>query len=122
MKKFASLMAFLVVAGLMMVNAPQEANARPQYLKAFGEKYEKVADAANEKKCAICHGDEGKNKKLVSDYGMALAKALGKKNQKDADAIDEAFGTVAEMKPEGGEKTYGEMLGEGELPAPHKAE
>lgn len=122
MKKFASLMAFLVVAGLMLANAPQEANARPQYLKSFTAKYEKVAEAANEQKCGVCHGDSGKNKKQVSDYGAALGKALGKKNQKDEDAIDEAFDTVAEMKPEGSDKTYGEMLAEGELPAPHKAE
>lgn len=119
MKKFASLMAFLVVAGLMMVNAPQEADARPQYFKAFSGKYEKVAETAKEKKCGVCHG---KSKKMVSDYGQALGKALGKKNQKDADVIDEAFDTVAEMKPEGSDKTYGEMLGEGELPAPYKAE
>ena len=115
-------MAFVVVAGLMMFNAPQKADARPDYLKAFSGKYEKVADAAKEMKCGVCHGDSGKNKKQVSEYGQALAKALGKKNQKDADLIDEAFDTIAEMKPEGGDKTYGEMLDAGELPAPHKAE
>ncbi len=122
MKKFASLMACLVVAGLMMVSAPQEVSARPQYMKALGGKYEKVADAVKEKKCGICHGEGGKKKKLLSDYGKALKEAVGKKNQKDADVIDEAYDTVAEMKPEGGDKTYGEMLAEGELPAPHKAE
>lgn len=122
MKKFASLMAFMIVTGLMMINAPQQADARPQYLKSFSGKYEQVADQAKEKKCGVCHGEGGKNKKQVSEYGKALAKALGKKNQKDADIIDEAYDTIAEMKPEGGDKTYGEMLEGGELPAPHEGE
>ncbi|MFV1992189.1 MAG: hypothetical protein ACC652_15760 [Acidimicrobiales bacterium] len=122
MKKFASLLALLAVACLMMVTAPQQADARPQYNKAFGQKYEKVAGEAKKLKCGVCHGEKGKKKKLLSDYGKALKEAVGKKNQKDADVIDEAYDTIAEQKPEGGDKTYGEMLEAGELPAPHKAE
>ena len=113
MKKFTALLALVAVAGLFLVSAPQKAEARAQYMKAFVAKYD-IAEA-KEKKCGVCHGEGGKNKKKVSDYGKALAKALGKKNQKDKDAIEKAFTTV-EGEGDVDGKTYGELLKAGKLP------
>lgn len=121
MKKLATLMALVAIAGLMLTALPQEAAARPQYPKALAKKYEKVKDALGEKKCGACHGEGGKNKKVLSDYGKALKEALGAKNVKDEDKINEALEKVAEKEAESG-KTYGELLKSGKLPPPAKDE
>jgi len=113
MKKFTALLSLVAVAGLFMFSAPQKAEARAQYIKAFVAEYD-IAEA-KEKKCGVCHGEGGKNKKAVSDYGKALAKALGKKNQKDAEAIKKALKAVEEEGDVDG-KTYGELLKDGKLP------
>ncbi|MGE4001248.1 MAG: hypothetical protein AB7I48_13620 [Planctomycetaceae bacterium] len=118
MKRTASLLALIAVAGLMMVTAPDQAAARPQYLKAFKEKYEKLAEEA--KDCGVCHGGEkGKDKKQLSDYAMELKKALDAKNVKEAEKIDAAFDKAAEKKC-GEDKTYGDLLKDGKLPPPYK--
>ncbi len=119
MKRVLSILGILAVVAL--IAAPHQADARPQYHKAFAAKFEKVAKEANEKKCAVCHGDEGKNKKQVSDFGKALAEALGAKNVKEEDKINEALDKVAKKEFEPG-KTYGSLLEAGKLPAPYKAE
>ena len=123
MKKLATLMALVAVAGLMLVAGPQDAHARPQYPKALGKKYEKVADALGEKKCGACHGGDplGKNKKVLSDYGKALKEALGKKNEKDEEAINKAL-DAAGKKDAGDDKTYADLLNDGKLPPPAKKE
>ncbi|MCA8998254.1 MAG: hypothetical protein KDA80_14745 [Planctomycetaceae bacterium] len=112
MRKLTALAALFAVATLVLTAAPQQADARPQYLKAFTEKYD-IAEA-KELKCGVCHGEGGKNKKAVSDYGKALAKALGKKNEKDADAIAEALGKIESEKC--GDGTFGDLLKDGKLP------
>lgn len=113
MKKFTALLGLVAVAGLFLFSAPQKAEARAQYIKAFVGKYD-IAEA-KEKKCGVCHGEGGKNKKVVSDYGKALAKALGKKNEKDADAIGAAL-TKIESEGDVDGKTYGDLLKDGKLP------
>ncbi len=124
MKKTACLLALIAVAGLMMITAPQQADARPKYFKAFTTKYAEVKEEATkaENKCGVCHGGpKGKKKKQLSDYGMALKKALGKKNEKNADKIAEALDAVAKEKC-GDDTTYGDLLKEGKLPPPFKEE
>lgn len=100
--------AAAVVASLVAM-APQ-AQARPQYLKAFVAEYDNLKSAAEEKKCGVCHGKE---KKMVSNYGKAVGSGLGMKNQKDAEAISKALKAAAEMKCGDGEKTWGDILKEG---------
>ena len=107
--------AFAVVAGFVPL-APQ-AQARPQYLKAFAGKYESLKAAADEKKCGVCHGEGGKNKKAVSDYGKAVAEALGEKNVKDEAAIAAALTAVEGKKCGDGDKTWGDVLKAGLPPA-----
>lgn len=111
MKKLMLLVAAVAVVG--MFAAPQQAEARPQYLKGFVAKYD-IAEA-KEKKCGVCHGEGGKNKKVVSDYGKALGKALGKKNVKGADDIAAALDSAAKADAGDG-KTYGDWLKDGKLP------
>ncbi len=110
MKKILSFMAVAAFASCLF--APQ-AQARPQYAGALKEAYSENTAVA-EKKCAICHGKEGKDKKVVSDYGKALAEALGTKNEKDAEKLKAGIAKAGEKKQ--GEKTYDEILKAGELP------
>lgn len=112
MKKLVCVAAVFAVATFVL-SAPQQAEARPQYLKAFTETYD-IAEA-KELKCGVCHGEKGKNKKVVSDYGKALGKALGKKNVKAADDIKAAL-KEAEKGDAGDGKTFGDLLKDGKLP------
>lgn len=112
MKKLMLLVAAVAVVG-MFAAAPQQAEARPQYLKGFVGQYD--ISEASEKKCGVCHGKGGKDKKTVSDYGKALGKALGKKNVKGADDIKAAL-KAAEAGDAGDGKTFGDWLKAGKLP------
>ena len=81
MKKFGLLM--LVACGAVAIWAcgGRDAAARPPYPPVFMEHYKdnaKVAEAAKEAKCAICHS--AKDKKVRTDYGKAVAKNMPKKN------------------------------------------
>ncbi len=115
MKNLKFVCASAAVAAMMFMAAPQ-AQARPQYLKAFSAKYANLKAAAEEKKCGVCHGEGGKNKKSVSDYGKALGAALGEKNVKGEDDIAAAL-TTAEAGDAGGGKTWKEVLAAGLPPA-----
>lgn len=112
MKKLMLMVASVAIVGLFAA-APKQAEARPQYLKEFVKKYD-IAEAS-EKKCGVCHGEGGKNKKAVSDYGKALGKALGKKNVKGADDIAGALDAAAKADAGDG-KTFGDFLKDGKLP------
>jgi len=110
MKKFVSFLVLVAFASCLF--APY-AQARPQYNKALGVVY-KDNKVIGEKKCGVCHGKGGMDKKVVSDYGKALAEALGKKNEKDEAAIEAGIKKAGEKKQ--GEKTYDAILKAGELP------
>lgn len=111
MKKILSFMAVATFATCLF--APQ-AQARPQYLKGLEEHYS-TNKTLGEKKCGVCHGKEGKDKKVVNDYGKALAEALKPmKNEKDAAKLKAGIEKAGEQKQ--GEKTYDEILKAGELP------
>ena len=112
MKKFVSFLALAAFASCLF--APQ-AQARPQYNKALGESY-KENKLIGEKKCGVCHGKGGMDKKVVSDYGKALVEALGGKNIKDVEKLAEGIKKAGEEKE--GDKTYDEIFKAGELPKP----
>ncbi len=113
MKKIATILSLVAVAAMFIISAPQQAEARPQYAKAFMAKYD-IAEA-KELKCGVCHGKGGMDKKTVSDYGKALGKALGMKNQKDEAAIGTALDEAAKADAGDG-KTFGDLLKDGKLP------
>ena len=99
--------------GAAMVGGQQDAQARPQHLKAFKSAYPKITEA-DTVKCGICHFGEKKTNR--NDYGKAVGEALGEKNVKDEKAIEAAL-----MKAEAGKsstegKTFGELLKDGKLP------
>lgn len=112
--------AFLVAS---FVGSAQRAEARPQYLKTFTEKYEKVAEKAKEAKCMVCHPDaDPMMKKIRNDYGKAIGTSLGKnaegedvKNEKDVAKITAAMEKAGKEKNAAG-KTFGEVIESGELP------
>ncbi len=94
------------------------ADARPQYKSAFEKKYPKVK-AANKITCDVCHVKGEKNKKKRNNYGTALAKAI-KKNQKDKAKIAEALHKTEKEKSAIKDKTFGDLLKDGKLPASTK--
>jgi hypothetical protein len=116
MRKLVTCVAALAVVGVLTTSAPKRADARPEYQKAFLEKYSKLSDEDKEKKCLICHGKE---KKMRSDYAKAIEKALGAKNVKDMDKINAALTEVEGKEYEDG-KTYGSLLNSGKLPPPYQ--
>jgi hypothetical protein len=115
MRKLVSCFVIVAVAGLMAVCQP--AQARMEYFNAFKGKYSNLQKADLDKKCAICHAA---NKKMRSDYAMAIEKALGAKMVKDMEKINKALDEAAKGDAGDG-KTYGDLLKDGKLPAPYKA-
>ena len=122
MQKLVCSLAILAI--ITCASAPRAAHARPKYSMAFIERYEKIEEA-KDVKCAICHGpkgeDKGGDKKKLSDYGKALKEALGKKNVMDAGDIKKGL-EKAEEADAGDDKTFGDILKDGKLPPPYKAE
>lgn len=91
------------------------AQARPLYSKTFVGKYDKVVEAKTAK-CTICHS-KPKDKKQRNNYGIALGKLLGAKNQKDAAKITEGLKKAEAEKSAVEGKTFGDLLKDGKLPA-----
>jgi hypothetical protein len=128
-KPSAVVLGIAIVAGLCFVPA-RSASAYINFSKAFLKKYagDKSTDAQKSidkefarVKCAVCHdprpGDDGKvAKKNRNPYGKALNKLLSKKDQKDEPKILEALSQIEKEKPEGSDKTFGELLSAGKLP------
>ena len=117
MKKLITCMVLAAFASCLF--APQ-AQARPQYAGALKESYPDNKLVA-EKKCGVCHGKGGMDKKVTSDYAKALAEALKMKNEKDKEKLAAGIKKVGEMKVDKDKddsKTYDEIFKAGELPAP----
>lgn len=111
----AALAAVSVVSGWMS----ETANARPPYKMEFDKKYMADGTALNKalegkSNCNLCH--QGKNRKNRNEYGEALTKALGEKNVKDMAKIAEALVKAEKAKPNGGDKTFGDLIKDGSLP------
>jgi hypothetical protein len=102
-------------AGALWLSLPNRSEARPQYFETFKKTYEPLAEAAEEKRCAVCHGMGKKTER--NHYGQAIVAALGdEKNVKDADAIEKALRTVEEKESGVEGKTFGDLIKEGKLP------
>ena len=104
-----------VVAGLV-VGFGTRVEARPSNKKVFDATYEKVAKD-NKTTCFVCHEEgEGKTKKDRNNYGQALAKNIAV-NEKDEAKIKEALVKTEKEKSAIKDKTFGDLLKEGKLPA-----
>jgi hypothetical protein len=101
------------VAIVTLAQFSDQALARPQYFKAFAAKYPDFKVDATAK-CAYCH--KGPDKKVRNDYGVAVGKALGAKNVKDADAIGTALDKAAGEPSTTDGKTWGDLIKDGTLP------
>lgn len=110
-----------LAAGLLLAPAPNgadEAQARPQHLKFFAQKYAKEIDKdkISKVKCDICHEKTlPKDKKIRNPYGAALAKVVTE-NEKDQEAFTKAMESIEGEKSCNGE-TFGERIKKKELPA-----
>ncbi|MFQ5733547.1 MAG: hypothetical protein ACE5KM_16535, partial [Planctomycetaceae bacterium] len=100
-------------AGAVVLNGENSAEARPNYFsKGFVKKYPKLAGQAKKAKCYVCHGKKKKNR---NDYGKAVMKYIGKKKQKNVDAIMRAL-TKAESEKNADGVTFGSLIKAGKLP------
>jgi cytochrome c2 len=112
----------VVLVGVSFVATPERADARPQYLKEFADKYKNLESQAKDSKCLVCHfGDKKTNN---NDYGIAIKKVFGEeKNVKDVAKITEAFAKAEQEKSTAnGGKTFGELIKEGKLPGTNPEE
>lgn len=104
--------AFVAAAA---VNAPQDAQARPDYLnKGLKNAYPTLKDVIEKEKCGICH--YGETKKTRNDYGKAVGEALGKPNVKDEKEIEAALKKAEAGKSSTEGKTFGDLIKDGKNP------
>jgi hypothetical protein len=111
------LMRGVVVAGAVasvVVGFGSSVEARPPYKKVFESTYEKVAKD-NKVDCNTCHVAD-KEKKERNNYGEALAKNIKAKESDDA-KIKEALEKTEKEKSAIKDKTFGDLLKDGKLPA-----
>jgi hypothetical protein len=117
MSKSVTWMVFgLALAGLLVVSAASDVQARPKYMGEFKTAYPKLAEEADKVKCNVCHyGDKKTNR---NDYGKAVGEGLGKdaKNVMDAKLIAEALKKAEAGKSSTEGKTFGDLIKEGKLP------
>jgi hypothetical protein len=102
--------------GAAMVGGPQDAQARPGYMKGFNTEYPALKDLVEPVKCGVCHG---KDKKTRNDYGMAVGEALGAKDVKgdgSEEKIKAALEKAAKGKSSTEGKTFGDLIKDGKLP------
>lgn len=103
----------VVAAGAAVLFSPMPANARPQYQTAFAATYAKIPAAAVS--CGVCHGEAGKNKKILSGYARDLKDSLRGPNVTDKDGLLKALReTENKVAPTGA--TWGKDLLNGKLP------
>jgi hypothetical protein len=110
---------------VLLFSHVRPAAAFPEYYKAWQGEYLDNADhkadptfaehVKKDVKCLVCHQGT-KSKENRNSYGADLAKLLTKKDKKNTEKILAAFKTVADMKPEGGKETFGQLITEGKLP------
>ena len=122
MKRVLIGIAFTSLFGTFITASPNSASARLKYFNRFRERYgEAIPDIAT-LQCAICHGGvNGADRKIRSAYAMALEEQIGMKNCTDDATIDAALQAMeaVESEPDNPDgPTYGELLAEGNLPAP----
>ncbi len=100
-------------AGLVVGANVGRVDARPKYKGQFEKAYSEVAKN-NKIECTVCH--EGTDKKKRNNYGEALMKNVGK-NEMDEAKIKEALTKTESEKSAIKDKTFGDLLKDGKLPA-----
>lgn len=106
----ACLMALVALTG-------DTAVARPKYASVMSKQYPDLAKKHGKNgklSCAVCHPVSSKKKR--NNYGVAVGKGLGKKNQTDEEKIKEALVKAEKEKSHEDGKTFGDLIKAGELP------
>jgi len=130
MKKVLIGLACTAMFGFFVTANPDTASARAKYFARLMERYGENIEEVGTQRCAICHaGANGANKKIRSAYAIALfdqiKEAGGDVNSMDDAIIDTALTAVEAVESDPNNEdgpTYGEILAEGNLPAPAPAE
>ena len=110
----------IVVAGCvagLFVGFGARVEARPNYKGAFEKQYTEVVKKEGKDgklTCAVCH--EGDDKKKRNNYGEAISKIIAKKETDDA-KVKEALTKTEKEKSAIKDKTFGDLLKDGKLPA-----
>lgn len=104
-------LCLLLLPGFVLLAAPSESWARKQYMEQFKLLYPKLAEKENIT-CATCHPNK-KTKRQRNAYATELQKHVGKKNQRDTDAIVEALKKVAAKPSTIPGKTFAALIAEG---------
>ena len=115
------LFAGLAVVGSMFLAQPRDAEARPKYKSTFQKKYANKLDKKL-MNCFICHNPKSDNPKKYdikkrNHFGVAVGKIIGKKNEKDAVKIGAALTKVEKEKSAIKDKTFGDLINAGKVPA-----
>ncbi|MFM9965568.1 MAG: hypothetical protein ACKV2Q_30655 [Planctomycetaceae bacterium] len=109
-----------IAAGLAM-GFSGTVEARMPYKKQFEAMYPDVVKKEGKDgalTCNVCHeSGEGKTKKDRNNYGKALSKILGDKEEKDVEKIKEGLKSTEKEKSAIADKTFGDLLKDGKLPA-----
>jgi putative protein kinase ArgK-like GTPase of G3E family len=109
------------IVAVMFVATPKQAEARPPFAGVFAKQYPGLKDMVKKVKCAVCHPTaDNKKKKKRNNYGMALAKAIGKKNEKDKTKVAAAMTKIEKEKSATKDKTFGDLIKAGTLPGVNK--
>ena len=104
----------------LLVLSSGQAEARPKFVGVFKKAYPELAENKEIKvNCAVCHSN--KKKKHRNNYGVALAKVLGKENEKDKEKIAAALKKIEAEKSHVEGKTFGDLIKDGKLPGEDKA-
>ncbi len=135
MKKLGALLFGCFVVAFSSALRVDTVEARSTYAKAFEKKYvgdettaaqkSLAAEIKRIKTCNICHDprpdDSGKaNEKNRNPFGKTLAKLLNEKDQKDEAKALKMLEKIETEKPEGSDKTFGELIKSGKVPWEYK--
>jgi len=116
------LFSVLIVGCGVLLASFNNVEARPSYKSVFVKKYYQKHFNSKRKQmnCLICHDRKGNGKpntKKRNNYGQAVRKLIGKKNEKDRTKVDAAL-QKAEKEPSAIRgKTFGDLIKAGILPA-----
>ncbi|MBM4091699.1 MAG: hypothetical protein FJ276_20070 [Planctomycetes bacterium] len=116
---FVLLLAVAVLLGPAVPSVFAIAPLRAQFMETY--KDSKIAQAAEEAKCDVCH--YGKKKKDRNDFGVAVSKYFKKTDydslKDDKEKLKAAIETAlkkAEAEKSVSGKTFAELIKEGKLP------
>lgn len=114
-RRIVQYLALPALVGTVIVSTNPHAEARPQYLKHFGEAYPGLEEPLKETKCGLCHTPGSKKERIA--YGDALLKALKDgENIKDAKQVTDALRATEGMPSSTMGTTFGQLIQEGKLP------